>query len=281
MPVPTPPFTTGNDYINLYEFFDGTSGPVGNEQTLAVLGKTFQMGTGVDEIYIDASYSRMGSWFNITATESGLITLTNASGGTVKVAGAERIQLTNLTINLGTAAADTVNGSTGSDKFLFGLGGADTINGLAGADTLMGGAGNDKLDGGADSDILIGGVGKDTMTGGTGAVKDTFDFNKYTDMTAVASTRDIITDFVHLVDKIDLATLDANIATAAVNDKFTFLGNVPFNSVAGTVVYTQEDLAGTANDKTIIMGDNNGDGIADFHIQLTGLVNLTAVDFIL
>ena len=281
MPVPTPPFTTGNDFINLYEFFDATSGPVGNEVNLAVLGKTFQMGTGVDEIYIDASYSKMGSWFNITATETGLITLTNASGGTVKVAGAERIQLTNLTINLGTAAADTVNGSTSSDKFLFGLAGNDTINGLAGADTLMGGAGNDKLDGGADSDILIGGAGKDTMIGGTGIVKDTFDFNKVTDTSTLASTRDIITDFVHLVDKIDLATLDANIGTATVNDKFTFLGSVPFNNVAGTIVYQQENLAGTINDKTIVMGDNNGDGVADFHIQLTGLINLSAVDFIL
>ena len=29
------------------------------------------------------------------------------------------------------------------------------------------------------------------------------------------------------------------------------------------------------------MGDVNGDGVADFHIELIGLVNLTAADFIL
>jgi hypothetical protein len=35
------------------------------------------------------------------------------------------------------------------------------------------------------------------------------------------------------------------------------------------------------SDKTIIAGDINGDGVADFQIELTGLKTLTAADFVL
>ena len=278
MPAPTPPFTTGNDFINIYETKE-TSGAVGHEVNLNAIGNTYQMGLGVDEIYMDASYSRLGDYFNISATETGMVTITNASGGTVKVAGAERLQFTNLTINLGTAASEVLNGSTGSDKFLFGLNGNDTINGLGGSDTLMGGNGNDTLDGGSGIDLLQGGKGKDTLIGGTEA--DTFDFNKITDMSNVATKRDIITDFKHAEgDKIDLLTIDADSITTG-NQKFTLVAGSVFHNVAGELIVVQEDLAGTANDKTIVMGDIDGVGGADFHIQLTGLINLVASDFIL
>jgi serralysin len=35
------------------------------------------------------------------------------------------------------------------------------------------------------------------------------------------------------------------------------------------------------NDKTIVAGDINGDGVADFQIELAGLKNLAAADFLL
>ena len=38
---------------------------------------------------------------------------------------------------------------------------------------------------------------------------------------------------------------------------------------------------GTVYDKTLIEGDTNGDGLADFQIQLKGLFNLTKADFVL
>ena len=50
----------------------------------------------------------------------------------------------------------------------------------------------------------------------------------------------------------------------------------PANSSSG--IYNP---AGTANDKTIIYGDINGDARADFQIELTGLKTLTVSDFIL
>jgi hypothetical protein len=40
------------------------------------------------------------------------------------------------------------------------------------------------------------------------------------------------------------------------------------------------DLAGTLNDRTIVQGDVNGDGKADFEIELVGLHVLTTDEFI-
>ncbi len=39
--------------------------------------------------------------------------------------------------------------------------------------------------------------------------------------------------------------------------------------------------AGTANDRTIVFADANGDGRSDFQIELTGLKTLKAGDFVL
>ena len=49
----------------------------------------------------------------------------------------------------------------------------------------------------------------------------------------------------------------------------------------GQLRWTQENLLGTANDKTIIHGDMDGNKVADFQIQLTDLITLTSADFIL
>ncbi|GIL39860.1 DUF4214 domain-containing protein [Roseiterribacter gracilis] len=56
--------------------------------------------------------------------------------------------------NIGTAAADTINGSVW-DEFLSGLGGNDTINGGGGDDFIVGGAGNDTIDGGTGTNRAI------------------------------------------------------------------------------------------------------------------------------
>ena len=62
---------------------------------------------------------------------------------------------------------------------------------------------------------------------------------------------------------------------------FVWRGTSDFSGKAGQLRYYQENLAGTANDKTIIEGDINGDKIVDFQIELTGLKALVAADFIL
>ena len=117
------------------------------------------------------------------------------------------------------------------------------------------------------------------MTGGAGA--DDFDFNRVAEI-GKGATRDIIRDFAHLVDDIDLSTIDAN-GAAPGNTAFSFLAlkGDQFNGVAGELRWFQSNPAGTANDRTIIEGDINGNRVADFQIELTGLKTLTAADFVL
>ena len=117
------------------------------------------------------------------------------------------------------------------------------------------------------------------MTGGAGG--DDFDFNSVAEI-GKGATRDIIRDFIHLSDDIDLSTIDAN-GAAAGDAAFSFLAvkGAAFTGVAGQLRWFQDNRPGSVNDKTIIEGDINGNRVADFQIQLTGLKSLTAGDFIL
>jgi serralysin len=151
--------------------------------------------------------------------------------------------------------------------------------GNGGGNVLTGGAGADKLDGGAGNDVLIGGAGKDIMTGGIG--EDTFILKAPTE-TGSGLNRDVITDFQHGVDKIDISAIDAN-GSAAGNGTFHFQAqeNALFDHKAGALAWHYDDHAGSASDVTVIQADMNGDGIHDFEVQLKGLVHLGAGDFLL
>jgi serralysin len=86
-------------------------------------------------------------------------------------------------------------------------------------------------------------------------------------------TRHSIRDFTHLVDDIELVTIDAN-GSAAGNGCFTFLSGEGAAFVAGLrgqLRFDPVNLAGTANDRTLVEGDTNGDRVADFQIRLNGL----------
>ena len=78
------------------------------------------------------------------------------------------------------------------------------------------------------------------------------------------------------------STIDAN-GTAAGNTAFTFLATkgAAFTGARGQLHWFQQNLAGTANDKTFIEGDINGNKVADFRIELIGLKTLSAADFFL
>ena len=155
---------------------------------------------------------------------------------------------------------------------------ANTITGSNEEDVIQGLGGNDNLSGLAGNDLIVGGFGRDIMTGGTGA--DIFDFNAVAESGKTAATRDVLRDFEHGIDKIDLSTIDARTNHAG-NDAFIWRVTDGFTGVAGQLHYTQQNLPGTVNDKTIIEGDINGDRVADFQIELKGLINLTTADFIL
>ncbi len=169
--------------------------------------------------------------------------------------------------------------ATGNDanNALLGNRGANTLAGLDGNDKLVGALGNDKLLGGNGADTLIGGGGKDQLTGGSG--RDVFDFNALSESGTSASTRDLIRDFLHGTDRIDLSTLDA--ITGGSNNAFHFIGKAGFSHVAGQLHFVLFNEAGTSLDHTVVEGDVNGDAHADFQIDLKGLIGLTSTDFIL
>lgn len=215
---------------------------------------------------------------------AGIDTVTyDASGGV-------RADLLSPKTNTGHAAGDTyvsienLDGSSFNDTLL-GDNAANVIQGntyhqsMSGRDSLYGRGGNDFLLGWDDNDLLVGGAGRDTMTGGTGA--DRFDFNAVSETGNTSASRDIITDFVHGTDKIDLSTIDASSKLAG-NNKFVFRGEGALTtSKAGEVDFKLIDSKGTANDYTLVYGDTDADKSSEFQIKLMGLVHLTASDFVL
>ncbi|MEZ5776087.1 MAG: calcium-binding protein [Hyphomicrobiaceae bacterium] len=171
-------------------------------------------------------------------------------------------------------SAKTATGNA-LDNAITGNSGANIINGGDGLDSLSGGAGSDRLNGGTGDDYLNGGAGRDFLTGGSGG--DTFDFDAVSHI-GKNGTRDVITDFQHNLDTIDLSSIDAKTGVGG-NNAFKWIGGQGFHGVKGELHYVKINLPGTASDKTIIEGDTNGDGKADFQIQLTGLKGLSAGDF--
>lgn len=163
------------------------------------------------------------------------------------------------------------------------LSGADTFNlsnladkafGLAGNDTMLGNGGNDTLTGGAGSDYLTGGAGNDT-----------FVFNAASETANSVIACDVISDFKHGQDKIDLHVIDAS-ALLSGNNTFAFVAfgtsASPFGtSNIGEVTFKKFDNAGTDNDYTMVYIDTNATAASEGMIKLIGLVDLTASDFIL
>ncbi|MBM6596604.1 family 16 glycosylhydrolase [Microvirga pudoricolor] len=182
---------------------------------------------------------------------------------------------------LGGRGADVLTGGAGND-LLEGGRGLDVLDGGAGRDVLMGGHGNDLLVGGGGkdaisgdqgNDVLIGGTGSDILTGGDGA--DSFVYSTLADSAVRTVHRDLIQDFSQAQgDRIDMSGLDANAALVG-DQAFSFIGAAAFSGTAG------ELRASSAGDRTLVRGDVNGDGLADFIVALKGAVTLAATDFVL
>jgi hypothetical protein len=75
-------------------------------------------------------------------------------------------------------------------------------------------------------------------------------------------------------DRIRLDLTDANSTLAGTQD-FAFIGTGAFTGVAGQLRYEH------ANGNTFVSADTDGDGDADFTLQLDGLHTLKGGDFIL
>jgi hypothetical protein len=190
-------------------------------------------------------------------------------------------KLTGASTDIGTdkvTGFENVWGGTNTD-FIFGSASANEIFGFKGNDDLWGYGGNDKLEGGEGDDFLIGGVGRDELTGDAGA--DSFIFLTTAETGKTAKTRDLINDFEIGTDKIDLSHIDGDTRPSMAGDS-PFIGFVALDN--GFSAFTK--AAGQlrqfwANGNTVIEGDVNGDGKADFQIELAGRHILTDTDFIL
>jgi hypothetical protein len=93
--------------------------------------------------------------------------------------------------------------------------------------------------------------------------------------TATSTGRDHITDFSQLqADILDLHAVDAN-ANKQGDQSFKFIEDTKFDKHSGELHYQFQ------SGDTIVSGDTNGDGKADFSIALDGEFALLKQDFIL
>jgi Ca2+-binding RTX toxin-like protein len=172
---------------------------------------------------------------------------------------------------LASQGTDTVNSSVtyslAANVENLTLTGTAAINGTGNDldNIIVGNAGANVLSGGAGRDFLTGGGGKDSLTGGAGA--DRFIFTATSDSTSAATDR--ITDFSWADgDYIDLSAIDANSALAG-DQAFSFV--TAFSKQAGQATLTYD----AATNTTTVSGDVNGDGVADFVLQITGQQDTT------
>ncbi|SKA39522.1 type I secretion C-terminal target domain (VC_A0849 subclass) [Enhydrobacter aerosaccus] len=128
--------------------------------------------------------------------------------------------------------------------------GAIDATGNAVANLIVGNEGNNRITGGG---------GADTLTGGAG--NDTFVFTAASDSTPAAA--DTITDFTQGSDSLDLSAIG----------QFRWLGTAAFDHQANALHYA------SAGGITTLSADINGDGVADFAVNLTGTLPLTTADF--
>ncbi len=159
--------------------------------------------------------------------------------------------------NIAAGARLVVNGSSlGSGQSLS----FDASAVTSGRLTIFGGAGADTLKGGAGDDLIYAGAGSDTLTGGGGS--DLFQFRDILDSTVSAPDR--VIDFAADRDKIDLSFIDANSGVDG-DQAFRSIGNAAFSKSAGELRYAFD----AASNLWKVEGDTNGDGLADFLIDLT------------
>jgi Ca2+-binding RTX toxin-like protein len=137
----------------------------------------------------------------------------------------------------------------------------DDLFGAGGKDNIRGGRGDDRLFGESGSDSLIGGRGRDLLTGGGG--DDDFIFKKTGDSQPAPAKRDVINDFNVGGDRINLNKIDADAALEG-NQAF-FFGGDTFDNIAGELIQVD------AGDDSLLGGDTDGDGDADFVILLVGV----------
>jgi Ca2+-binding RTX toxin-like protein len=210
-----------------------------------------------------------------------IVRLANTGPQYVGAAGYD--QLISIEGAIGGKGADVLVGNSVANR-LFGMWGGDTLNGGGGRDSLrgdsgddllVGGLGGDTLNGGWNNDTLDGGAGTDYLIGGAGRTADNAD--RFVFRSAAEADGDVIQDFNGAEgDRIDLHLIDAS-AGADGDQAFSFIGAIAFSGVAGQLRFES-----TSTGSVQVMGDTNGDALADFQITLEVVVRPpTLSDFLL
>jgi Ca2+-binding RTX toxin-like protein len=147
----------------------------------------------------------------------------------------------------------------------------NVLRGEAGDDTLLGGTGSDTLFGGSGNDVLIGGDGFDTLYGGAG--NDTFVFGAgpATPGAKGGLSIDVIFDF----DKDGNDILDFGSAKVLSWETFGSINSAEKTLGVDLDGSTKTD---TRTFTTVVYGDSNNDGIADFAVALIGSKTITTAD---
>ncbi len=208
-----------------------------------------------NDTYVLPSQNATGTYWQCIWDAGGQDTLSNAGSSTA------------CTINLtaATLTGATAGGVVSWDKGI--KGGFTIANGVV-IENAIGGAGADVLVGNAQANQLTGGAGADVLTGGLGA--DQFIYTNG-DSPAGARLRDTIKDFNgRQGDHLDLSGIDANAITIG-DQAFSYIAAAKFHRVAGELRFNS----------SVLQGDTNGDGVADFELSLTGVRTLDATWLIL
>lgn len=168
---------------------------------------------------------------------------------------------------------DYIDAESGNDK-LVGGSGDDQLYGFAGSDYLIGGDGNDFLQGGGQHDYYDGGAGRDFIDLAYSATRDDIFYRDVTDSLPGADHDTIKSFQISLGDRINLRLIDADTTTPE-NDRFHWIGDAAFSGTAGELRYDSDVNV------SLLQGDVNGDGIADFkvHFQVVNVLHLTADEF--
>jgi hypothetical protein len=202
-----------------------------------------------------------------TATILNRGTIEGSTGGILVTGGA--LKLTNAgtvdgDVNCSVASGEDIVVNSGTIKGDVRLGGGnDVFNGAGGkSGIIFGQTGNDTLIGGKGGDVLSGGLDSDV-----------FKFVRVNEI-GKGNARDVIADFNDVEgDQIDLDVIDAKKGPG--NQDFHFIGKQGFHHKAGEL-----HVLNKGGGFLLVEGDINGDGKADFQIEVHSNAPLEKIDFL-
>lgn len=154
--------------------------------------------------------------------------------------------------------AKQLDGYHAGPVWLVGGDGHDKLVAKDGFTHLDGGGGADVLTGSDKADVLVGGAGADSLAGKGGP--DVFMYSAVSDSTV--AQHDTITDLTN-ADTINLSQVDAD-TNSWQDDAFRMIDR--FDGQAGELTLKYRPASGL----TVLSGDTDGDGVADFEIIFKG-----------